>query len=416
MRGVALLSLLLLAACDSSSGRMASVPSPATSPLPPASASAPASPSPAPSPAPSPSPSAPASPTPAAGPPPHLLFPPFWQPPKVGGQCYLPVLFPVAGATSLTVEFFDYPYSAIEGRTELKVTGSPFYYPGATYDHPAYRWLPVPAEAISPDGLSFAFADYDLPPSGMSASNPVEGHSELRSAGVLATTGRVYLIDARTGSYRILYKGSPTYSVVGFTQRGIYLTQVALTMDGAFSSGLYLLGTTGGTPQPVAGGNRPLDGGGWTVTGGAAWGTNFTTGGGIAGGNQLVRLDLTTGAVTVWMTRAEGVGVSLIGVDGQGEPIVLVFASGYSSSGSPPPAQATEVWVMTAPDTGTTVYQNADPTATLPGGPTFTDSNGVWLSGAPNGEVWLYQPRSSALTAVTVAGSSTPVVPGGTCL
>jgi hypothetical protein len=314
--------------------------------------------------------------------------------------------------------FFEYPAGLMAPNpTTVRRPASPFYAYGATYDPAAGRWLPATADAISPDGLSVAYADYDLPPPGtygMVAANPTAGTvTAVPEIGAIATTGRVHVVDTRTGADRILYQGAPTYSVVGFTADGIYLAQVVLTMDGQSWSGLFLLNPAGGTPRPVAGGSRTMDRPGWWIAGGAAWGTDYSTGGGFGPGNQLVRLDLKTGAASVWSTQAEGMAVALIGIDSLGEALVVVYSSGYSMSGSPPPTQPTQIWVLSAPDTGKVLYQSTDPNASSPSGPSFIDANGVWLSGTSAGSVWLLAAGSGFRSiSVPVAGA---VGVGGAC-
>ena len=329
------------------------------------------------------------------------------------GQCYLPVLFWSGNAASgVSARFFEYPGGAMGGSTTaIKPPASPFYFSGATYDRVAGRWLPVPADAISPDGWSVVYVDYDLPPpptSGMFNSG------SPKAAGGLATEGQIHVVDLHTGADRILFQGSPTYEVVGFTSAGIYLAEVGITMDGEFSSGLYLLDTAGGTPRAVPGGSHSTDRSGWAVVGGAAWSTDYSSGGGLQPGNQLVRLDLKTGAVQVWSTQPEGVAASLIGLDSSGDPLMLTYSSGYSSTGSPPPDVPVEVSVMSAPGTGKVVYRNTQPGASLPAGPSFNDSNGLWLSGAPAGEVWLDSTQSGFGTVAVPTGGLN-VSAGGTC-
>jgi len=327
------------------------------------------------------------------------------------GQCYLPVYWSQYGQVPTEqTAFLLYPDGSV---TSLQpVTNFPgggqFWIPGATYDRMAGRWLPVGPEAVAPDGVTFAYADYDLPPSPAAGMSTGDGP---HAAGALATTGRVHLVDARTGADRILFGGSPTYEVIGYTADGIYLQQVGLTMDGPFASGLFLLKPSGGVPAPVAGGNRTLDRAGWDVIGGAAWGVDYSTGGGLQPGNQLVRLDLTTGAIQVWLTAPEGTGVTRVGTDSKGSLLVLTYSSGYSSTGSPPPSPPTQLLKVSAPGAGTVIFTAADPTAPQPSGPSYVDANGAWLSGGV-GAIWL--DVADALKSVSVAGAQHMGV-GGTC-
>jgi hypothetical protein len=245
------------------------------------------------------------------------------------------------------------------------------------------RWLPVTPNAISPDGLRFAYADYDL------ISLTSAGGRTAPMAGALATTGRVHIVDARTGADHIIFNGSPTYRVMGYTADGIYLATVLLTMDGIFASGLFLIAQNGGAPQPVAGGSRPMDRSGWHVEGAYAWGSDFVTGGDITGGNRVLSLDLKSGAIQEWKTWPDGVGAEVIGLDARGLPIIGVYQATSTIPGPPPAMQGIQVWILSAPGVGTVVYQSTVPNANLPVGPTFADSHGAWIGGSPPSAVWL---------------------------
>ena len=319
------------------------------------------------------------------------------------GGCIVPVYWS-GDSNDVQAGFAAYPGGAlVGGRQTLNATGS------ATYDAAAGRWLPVGPEAISPDGSQFAYAEYDLPP-GTTAGMISNGDPHF--AGALATTGRVHVMDARTGIDRVLYSGSPTYRVVGFTTDGIYLSQVLITMDGEFASGLYLLSSlTDGPPAPVIGGDRVLDRGGWTIFNGAAWGTEFSAGGGITGGNELVELDLHTSILTTWLTEPVGTGVFMHGFDSAGEPLVTAFATGYSETGSPAPTPPTQFLLLTAPKAVTVLWQGRGE-AEPPVGPAFTDSKGSWLGGQSG--LWLVANGDTSRVPVSVPQPD--VFPGAVCL
>jgi hypothetical protein len=329
------------------------------------------------------------------------------------------VTYPNGFEGDATAGFFEYPAGVMTSQTTaIKAPGSVFYGRTATYDRIAGRWVPAPANAISPDGWKVAYAQYDLPPSpapGMrAAANPGSAAAQPVRAGALASTGAIHIVDLRTGEDRIAFSGSPTYAVVGFTTDGVYLNAVQLTMDGAFANGLFLLNPSGGSPIPVADGDRTLDRFGWQVIGGAAWGADYSSGGGIQPGDRLLRLDVHTGTVVAWLTKGEGIGVSLIALDAQSHPIVDVEASGYSSTGSPAPTFPTQVWVLTAPGTGTKVYELTDPSQAYPSAPSFADANGVWISQAPVGNVWLYK-ATIGFKLVRVLSVSDLIAVAGDC-
>ena len=330
---------------------------------------------------------------------------PMVSPPTVpSGQCALPVFW-----HSTTVQgevdtaFLVYPTGTLVGPSQKLGNAA-----SATYDAAVGRWLPVGPEAVSPDGSQFAYADYDLPPNPAAG---MAGNGAPRSAGALATTGRVHVMDARTGVDRILFSGSPTYSVVGFTTDGIYLARVAITMDGEFSSGLFLLPLAGSPIAAVPGGDRGLDRGGWTIVAGAAWGTEYSAGlGGLPLGNELVKLDLHTGIVTVWLTKAEGTSVWMDGFDSAGNPLVTATPSGYSSTGSPSPTPPMQLLALIKPQAATVLWQSTDPNAQPPFGPVVDDGLGAWL-GEQNA-IWL--DTGGKLTMTPVAGSEA-LSPGAPC-
>lgn len=306
--------------------------------------------------------------------------------------------------------FFQYPKGGVQSESTMVVRSpnTSFVAPAATYDRVVGRWLPVTPNAISPDGLSFAYAEYDI-------VTLTGTKTTAAMAGAIATTGRVRVVDARTGADRIVFSGSPTYRVVGFTSDGLYLANVLLTMDGLFASGLFLMPHASGAPQPVAGGSEPMDRGGWEVEGAYAWGSEFATGGSITGGNRVLSLDLRTGAIQTWMTWPEGVAANVIGLDAQGLPIVGVYQAYSSSSGPSPAMQGQQVWALSAAGKGKIVYRSTDPNATLPAGPAFADSHGVWLGGSAPSSVWLLTAAALSRVAVPVTGLGWVGV-GGQCV
>jgi len=319
----------------------------------------------------------------------------------------LPVYWSTA-ITSNTIHagFYHYPGGGVQGDTSMTEDSASqsFFDNSATYDRAVNRWLPVASGAVSPNGLRFAFADYDLP------TTPVAG------SGTLTSTGRVHVVDARTGADQVVFSGSPTFSVVAFTSRGLYLSQVALTKGGASASGLFVLDPGGGTPRPVAGADRTLDQNGWQVYGPNAWGVDFASGGGHISGNRVLSLDLETGEVRVWKTWAQDVLAVVLGLDAQNDPIVGAFASSSAGAATRSGMNGLQVWTFTSPDVGTLVYLTNDPIATLPGRPAFSDTHAAWLGGnSPPSSVWRLASEHMTRVPVPVAGSGWVSV-AGPCL
>jgi hypothetical protein len=277
---------------------------------------------------------------------------------------------------------------------------------GPGYDAVTGKWVPVPADDISPDGLSYAYADYDPPLSGF-RSSAIQANGP-----VIGSTGRVHVVDARTGADRVVFSGQPTYAVVAFTAAGLYLAKFAASLAGSQASGLWLLRAGDGAPQPVAGADYQLDSGGWRVLdGGGAWGIRLTEGQGRMGsGNQLIRLDLTTHATSTWMTRPIDDYVAVLGFDG-GRPLVLSQKWSYQT-GEPVNAK---VVLLTGPDQATQVLATDNASDPLPSTamPADAGSHGLWIGGT--GAVWLYEP-ASGLRHLNVLAPDSIVEVGGDCV
>lgn len=323
-------------------------------------------------------------------------LPPISQAPvATSSDCYLPVYWSTTIiSNTIHAGFYHYPGGGVQGDTSMTEDSASqsFFDLTAAYDRAINRWLPVAASAISPDGLRFAYADYDL--------------AGGAGSGATASTGRVHIVDGRTGADQVVFSGSPTFSVVAFTNRGLYLSQVALTRGGASPSGLYLLDLGGGTPRPVAGADRTLDQNGWQIYGSNAWGVDFASGGGHIDGNRVLSLDLETGQVDVWKTWDEGVLAVVLGLDAQHDPIVGAFASASAGASTSLGLNGLQVWTFTSPDAGVLVYQTNDPIATLPGRPAFFDTNAAWLGGnSPPSSVWRLASAHMTRVPVSVAGS-----------
>jgi hypothetical protein len=347
-----------------------------------------------------------------AHPTPTISLPPISPAPVASAPgCNLPIYWSTT-ITSNTIHagFYHYPEGDVQGNTSVTeiAASQSFFESTATYDRPVNRWLPVAANAVSPDGLRFAFADYDL------SSGP--GNAVV-AGGVIATTGKVHIVDARTGAGQVVFSGSPTFSVVAFTSGGLYLSQVALTKIGPVAGGLFVLNLAGGTPRPVVGANRTLDQNGWQIDGSYAWGVDFASGGGHISGNRVLRLDLKTGKVQEWKTWAEGVLTLVLGLDAQDDPIVGAVPAYSINVGSMAGLKGLQVWTFTSPDIGTLVYQSNDPAATLPSGPAFSDGHVAWLGGnSPPSSVWRLAP-GAAMTRVPVSVADSGWVSiGGPCL
>jgi hypothetical protein len=187
----------------------------------------------------------------------------------------------------------------------LYAYGSPTTIVALTYDRAAGRWLPVSRAQVSDDGLRYAYVEY--------------------AVGSAPST-RIHVVDVRTGSDQVVYRDTnrPVFAVVGFVQQNIYLTACQPTESSGNCWGpLQRLDAATGNISTVN--DRR---GTWVISGRIAWmvtcwpaetppqcfGTYDER-----GPNQLLRVVLATGSEEIW---SRGSGIDLIGVDGDGAPII----------------------------------------------------------------------------------------------
>jgi hypothetical protein len=263
-----------------------------------------------------------------------------------------------------------------------------------TYDRAAGRWLAVSRGAVAPDGLRYAYAEYDPPPA----------NSRL----TIGLKGRVHIVDLRTGVDRVIYRGSPTFAVVDFSAAGLYLAAFQASIAGSGRHGLYLMNPASGTFRLVPGSIVNLDFGGWRVlNGGGAWGTPFTGVASMGSGNELLRLDLKTGNVTRWFGVQPDHALFLLGFDPAGRPLVSSMRQ-FGAYGQP---TDTVVSLVTAPGQATALFTSTEPGPTEDG---VADSHGIWMGGVSS--VWLYQPGSGIRAIRILTDANLAVLVGGACV
>jgi hypothetical protein len=218
-----------------------------------------------------------------------------------------------------------------------------------TYDSAHRRWLPVPAAQVLPDGSAYVYEN-ELP----------DGPYEIHQVQVESGADKVVL--------HMPYDHA--YSIVAIQPEGIYVVPV-LHRSGA-PMGLWLFSSTRATLTAVAGA-ADLS---WNVIeGGAAWG-------GHPGGDDLERLDLSTGTATTWFRHAfapePGIGAAygprVVGFDHAGRPLVAFYPP-VDASVTPTP----EVWLVSSPGQATKLTGFMPPNTVQLG---VTDSHGTWLVGS----------------------------------
>jgi hypothetical protein len=276
--------------------------------------------------------------------------------PGVSFNCRLPVYAGPSGSGGFIVfpggSFIADPTSAVSlpspspGHASPAPTPSGYgqpQYPGLSYDRAYSRWLPVPLSQVTPDGSRYAFP----------------------------STDSIYVVDVASGRLSEVGPGH-AWNIVGVQAAGVYATQPN-------TAGLWFL--------PYSGASRQLTTAGYwqAASADAAYGTATAV---VPQGaaNTIIRLDLTSGTVTDWFTRA-GVQSAVGGFDAAGHLIAYV---GYGGTG-------TEVWIVTnGPASATPIGGLA---SVAMGGPPVGDSHGVWFAAAYRNPYTGSQPGIAAYIA-----------------
>jgi hypothetical protein len=240
---------------------------------------------------------------------------------------------------------------------------SPVLSAARTYDLAYRRWLPVANAQVLPDGSAYVYTRYGQ-----------QGGSG----------NEIHLVQVASGADTLIYNQG-SYAALDYEPEGVYLTQLVPGKDG--TSGLWLLDPTTETLKafPAAGN------GSWAaIAGGGAW--SFIWDGPRFGWSKFARLDLSTGAVTVWLdvsSQAQPYDVGFktvfpIGFDSSLRPLVEVYVVVSGANGGE--NVAAETWLLRAPAQSTRLSGLPLPPFAQPLG--VTDSHGTWLSGTDG--VYLY--------------------------
>jgi hypothetical protein len=229
------------------------------------------------------------------------------------------------------------------------------------YDWRSRQWLPVPMAQVLPDGSAYAYEKE------------------------LTDSFEIYVVQVATGAEEMVYRMpyDHAYQVLAFQPEGIYVYPI-IHLSG-LPGGLWLLDPSKAALKPLP---TSMDGIWQLVSGGAAWGGP----GGVAG-DSLVRLDLASGALTTWFQHTvqggvfegTGYGVSVIGFDESGRPLVEVYPP-FDLQASPAPNPQPEVWLVSSPGQASRVLGLAVPEQGVAIG--MSDSHGMWVEGRDG--VYLY--------------------------
>jgi hypothetical protein len=242
-----------------------------------------------------------------------------------------------------------------------------------SYDRAVAHWLPVFRAWVSPDGTRYAWGDYRAATSG--------------------TSGIVHMVDAATGADHPVNVHFPS-AVVSFEKEGIYVTRV-IPNSGASPGGLTLVDPATGVAKDISAGGT------WSaISDGAAYGQDLDPAlpplppaAGPTASDRIIRLDLTTGAVSN-VSSYPGASAQVLGVY-SGMPLIEV--------------KATNTYTILL-GAGTTVFTGPPDTAN-PSGPVVVDGATAWFSSL-NAAVWRWdgtgraaRVASAPLHALQVAGA-----------
>ena len=338
--------------------------------------------SPSPSPSPSPTPEFSPSPLPSATAPDTgpatAAYPPFYPAttasngsaiPALSLNCRLPLFAGQSGSGGFVVfpggTFIADPSSAVALPTPPAGEPSPIPpsagqgmggpQPSLSYDAQFKKWVPVPLNYLSPDGSRYAF---------LSASS-------------------IYVEDVASGTLSEIGKGQ-AWTIVGVEAAGVYAMKQSL-------SGLWLVPFSGDPTQVTSAGF-------WqAVSATAAYGTPTSA---VPQGaeNQVLRVDLASGAVATWFARS-GTQSQVVGIDTTGAVILYV---NYGA-----PSYATEIWVVGAAGKGVPIGGNSNTYQGINLSlPPVSDANGIWFGAYSNTQgLVLYVPNKGVYWMSNLGGS-----------
>lgn len=242
---------------------------------------------------------------------------------KVDFSCRLPVVTSGSAADGSTsfqggfvtfpgAQYADDPTGAIRYEPDVDAfatTTAPVLHGSGGYpfyDRAQSRWVPVPARLSLADGSAYAYAT-TVPQTNVSTA---------------------HVVNVGFGSVRTFNLPAPQFpQVIDFGPAGVYLT--AGSALGGPGNGVWLLDPRTGSVTLLR--DLPWV---WTVRDGYAWVGRFDPRdktvqppSELAPLNSLVRINLATGAETIWFYGA-GTYPYFMGLDSRGRPLVLVNLNG----------------------------------------------------------------------------------------
>ena len=214
---------------------------------------------------------------------------------SVGFSCLLPIMTPDKQGG-----FISFPAGTVHIDPQAQAPGDQW---GLYYDRAFSRWLPVPRQAVSPDGRHYAYGQRGADQSQVPQMHVVD-----------VVTGADHVFDTPTGAWFV------RFDVMDYAAEGIYLYT-----GYEVSVGVWIMNPTTGAIQPLASlpdiqasaGNRAF----WVGTVNPA--DPNPLGGLETQPNQIDRFSLVDGTRVPWFYRPS-TAPRVIGSDLQGHPIVMV--------------------------------------------------------------------------------------------
>lgn len=256
--------------------------------------------------------------------------------------------------------FVTFPTGAVSFDPQVRGVGSSW---GLYYDRAFSRWLPVPRQAVSPDGKHYAYGE--------------RGADQSQ-------VPKMHVVDIATGVDHVF--ATPTtgwyvpFEVLDYASEGIYLYT-----NYEVSIGVSLMDPITGAIHPVAqlidvqasGGNQTF----WVGTVNQA--DPNPLGGIEIQPNQIDRFSLVDGTRVAWFYRPS-TAPRVIGSDTQGHPIVLAV---NGRNGFVDGDYGAEIILLVDPQTQRSIFKGSAKVVSSPF-VSISDSHGIWF-GTDHG-IYLY--------------------------
>jgi hypothetical protein len=219
----------------------------------------------------------------------------------------------------------------------------------------------------------------------------------------------IVLTNAASGDRQEVWRGAARPAIVGWDANGLYfmLQPQASGQSAPSETGLWLTrpsnpgqaNRVGPDPTSLAAISPPraLFTGDTKLGGGAAWDTTQAVGASRA---RVERMDLQSGAVSVWYTAPAGISVFILGFDRDGHPVLSLTGGNRSSNNG----------LMLLIGANLTQQMGGDLSAAPRFASAFGDAQGVWIGAS--GSLWLYRGGSLVKVAnvpVVATGGQSPM-------